>query len=99
MIIPMRATIIPSDKFCSVDGVSIVGVNMTNVAADVHAVQWFGTWGEQEMLDLATDRINRNEVIQNLEAYQGVFNSYWDIRKVQEAVRQESIDEQTIIEV
>jgi hypothetical protein len=51
------------------------------------------------MLDLATDRINRNEVIQNLETYQGVFNSYWDIRKAQEAIRQESIDEQTIIEV
>ena len=32
MSMPMRATIIPSDEFCSVDGVGFVGVEMKNVA-------------------------------------------------------------------
>lgn len=99
MTIPLRATIIPSDKFCSVDGVSFVGVDMTNVAADVHAMQWFGTWGEQELLDLKTGRIDRNEKIDNLDAYQAVLNSYWSIRNRHDAAVKEAINEQTIIEV
>jgi hypothetical protein len=99
MTIPLRATIIPSDKFCSVDGVSFVGVDMTNVAADVHAVQWFGTWGEQEIFDRRTGRIYRNEKIQNLDTYQSVLSSYWEIRTAHDAAEREAINEQTIIEV
>ena len=99
MSMPMRATIIPSDEFCSVDGVGFVGVEMKNVAADVHAVQWFGSSGEQEILDLKTGRIERNEKIQNLDAFQNVLNSYWTIRSAHEFAEQEALNEQTIIEV
>lgn len=99
MTLPMRAIIIPSDTFCSVNGVGFIGVDMTNVAADVHAVQWFGTWGDQEVLDLKTGRIDRNEKIQNLDAYQSVLNSYWTIRAAHDAAEREAIDEKTIIEV
>ncbi len=99
MTLPMRAIIIPSDTFCSVNGVGFIGVDMKNVAADVHAVQWFGTWGDQEILDLKTGRIDRNETIQNLDVYQSVLNSYWTIRAAHDAAEREAIDEQTIIEV
>ncbi len=99
MTIPLRATIIPSDKFCSVDGVSFIGVDMTNVAADVHAIQWFGTWGEQEISDRRIGRIDRNEKIQNLDAYQSVLNSYWEIRTAHDVAERDAINEQTIIEV
>ena len=96
---PMRVTIIPIDKFCAVDGVGFVGVDMTSIPIDVHAVQWFGSWGEQEILDLKTGRINRNEKIQNLDAFQNVLNSYWKIRAAHEFAEQEALNEQTIIEV
>ena len=95
----MRVTIIPIDTFCAVDGIGFGGVDMTSVPTDVHAVQWFGTWGEQEILDLKTGRIDRNEKIYNLDAYQAVLNSYWSIRNRHEAAVKEAINEQTIIEV
>jgi len=99
MTIPVRATIIPSDMFCSVDGVGFSGFDMASVATNVHAVQWFGTWGEEEIVDLETGRIIRNETIRNLEDYQAVLASYWEIRNTQYAADQEAIGEQTIIEV
>ena len=96
---PMRVTIIPIDKFCAVDGVGFVGVDITSIAIDVHAVQWFGTWGEQEIFDRRTGRIYRNEKIQNLDTYQSVLSSYWEIRTAHDAAEREAINEQTIIEV
>jgi hypothetical protein len=95
----MRVTIIPSDTFCSVDGVGFVGVDMTSVPATLHAVQWYGTWGEQEFADPVTGRIILNEEIQNLDAYQAVMDSYWAIRNAEEAAQQEATEEETIVEV
>ncbi len=95
----IRVTIIPIDTFCAVDGIGFVGIDMTSVPKDVHAVQWFGTWGEEEILDLKTGRIDRNENIDNLDAYQAVLNSYWAIKNQHDAVEKEAINEQTIIEV
>lgn len=95
----MRVTIIPIDTFCAVDGIGFVGIDMTSAPKDVHAVQWFGTWGEQELLDLKTGRIDRNEKIHNLDTYQAVLNSYWSIRNQHDAAVKEAINEQTIIEV
>jgi hypothetical protein len=96
---PIRVTIIPIDKFCAVDGVGFAGVDMTSIPIDVHAVQWFGSWGEQEILDLKTGCIERNEKIQSLDAYQSVLNSYWEIRTAHDVAEREAINEQTIIEV
>ena len=95
----MRVTIIPIDTFCAVDGIGFVGIDMTSVPKDVHAVQWFGTWGEEEILDLKTSRIDRNEKIDNLDAYQAVLNSYCSIRNQHDVAVKEAINEQTIIEV
>jgi hypothetical protein len=95
----MRVTIIPIDTFCAVDSIGFDSIDMTSVPKDVHAVQWFGTWGEQEILDLQTGRIDRNEKIDNLDAYQAVLNSYWTIRNRHDAAAKEAINEQTIIEV
>lgn len=95
----MRVTIIPIDTFCALDGIGFGGIDMTSVPKDVHAVQWFGTWGEQEILDLKTGRIDRNENIDNLDAFQAVLNSYWTIRNRHDAAVKEAINEQAIIEV
>ena len=88
----MRVTIIPIDTFCAVDGIGFDGIDMTSVPKDVHAVQWFGTWGEEEILDLKTGRIDRNQKIDNLDAYQAVLNSYWSIRNRHDAAVKEAIN-------
>lgn len=99
MTTPMRATIIPSDGFCSVDGVGFNGVDMTHVAPEVHAVQWYGTFGEVEVQDPLTGKMVGNEEIHNLNEYQAALESYWTIRSSIEAVKQKEIEENTVIEV
>lgn len=99
MTTPMRATIIPSDGFCSVDGVGFNGVDMTSVAPEVHAVQWYGTFGEVEVQDPLTGKMVGNEEIDSLNEYQPVLESYWAIRSSIEAVEQKEIEENTVIEV
>jgi hypothetical protein len=96
---PMRATIIPADTFCSVDGVGFVGVDMTSVGPAIHAVQWYGAYGEVEVQDPVTGKMVGNNEIISLDEYQAVMDSYWAIRNAEEAAQQAAIDEQTIIEV
>jgi hypothetical protein len=95
----MRATIIPSDQFCSVDGVGFNGVDMTSVAPEVHAVQWYGSHGEVEIQDTVTGRMVSNDEITSLDAFDAVFDSYWAIRNEVEAEQAEAEAEQQIIEV
>jgi hypothetical protein len=99
MTVPMRATIIPSDQFCSVDGVGFIGVDMTSVGPEVHAVQWYGTHGEVEVQNPSTGKMVRNEDISNLDAFQSVLDSYWDIRAAVDAAEQEAAAENSVIEV
>jgi hypothetical protein len=99
MTTPMRVTIIPSDYFCSVDGVGFSGVNVTSVPPEVHAVQWHSTHGEEEIIDPATERMLGNRHIANLNSYQDVLNSYWEIRAAYDQEQQEAQEEQVIVEV
>lgn len=99
MTTPIRATIIPYDTFCSVDGVGYAGVNVTSTLPEVHAMQWYSSYGEEEVMDTLTGKIISNRKIANLDSYQDVFSSYWAIRTAHEAVQQNLIDEQKITEV
>lgn len=99
MTVSMRATIIPSDQFCSVDGVGFNGVDMTSVAPEVHAVQWYGTHGEVEIQNPVTGKMVSNDEITNLDAFQSVLDSYWAIRTAYEAEEAQAQAEQQIIEV
>lgn len=99
MTTPMRATIIPSDTFCSVDGVGYSGVNMTSVLPEIHAVQWYSSHGEEEVIDTLTGKMVANREIENLDSYQAVLASYWELRIADESEQQEIADEQTIVEV
>lgn len=102
MTAPMRATIIPADGFCSVDGVGFNGVDMTSVAPEVHAVQWYGTYGEIEVQDPLKGKMITNEEITNLDDFQGVLDSYWAVREAydeSQVVDPEILEEQTVIEV
>jgi hypothetical protein len=99
MINPMRATIIPIDTFCSVDGVGFDSVDMSSIPANLHAMQWYGTWGEEEYRNPVTREMGANVRITSLDRYEAVFDSYWQIRNAAGAAQAEEIAEQTIIEV
>jgi hypothetical protein len=99
MTTPMRATIIPADGFCSVDGVGFNGVDMTSVAPEVHAVQWYGTFGEVEIQDPVSGKMASNAEITDLNEYQVVIESYWAIRNAAEAEQAETQAEQQVVEV
>lgn len=43
----MRFTIIPDDKFVSINGIGYLGLQFT-IDNDIHAVQWYETFGEVE---------------------------------------------------
>jgi len=96
---PTRVTVIPADNLCAVDGVGFNGVDMASVPPEIHAVQWYGVEGEEEIVDLTTRKIIRNNVINSLSAYKAVLDSYWKIRDTADAALQELVDEQTIVEV
>lgn len=44
----MRVSIIVDDKTAYIDGQVREGVDMSGVPGDVHAVQWYGDYGEIE---------------------------------------------------
>ena len=96
---PMRATIIPSDSFCSVNGVGFMGLDMSSIPPEVHAIQWYGTWGEEEHMNLETRQMLPNVRITSLDAYSTVLAEYQVLFDTQQQAQQELEAEQTIIEV
>lgn len=94
-----RVTIVPSDTVCIIDGVSRTGVDMSSIPANLHAMQWYRTWGEEEYVNPETLQMQANVRITSLDAYAAVFASFQAIIEAeQRAVEEESI-ERTIIEV
>ena len=63
----MRITIIPSDKTIGIDGDFLLSIqqDMSWVPENIHAVQWYDTWGEVEYTDDSP-----NERIEELGIYQ-----------------------------
>ena len=70
----MRVIIVPIDAVVTVDGVSRSGLDMSSIAPEVHAVQWYETYGDVEIKDVETGHIVRNEHIDTLDAYQTVLD-------------------------
>ena len=71
----MRVTIIPEDGFVSVDGEGYSDLDLSFMAPDVHAVQWYDTEGEVEYQD-ARGRIVSNEDISDLTPYQPALDAW-----------------------
>jgi hypothetical protein len=57
----MRVTIVPQDGFVSVDGEGYTGINLSSLDSNIHAVQWYDTEGDVEIVD------NRGRHIENRE--------------------------------
>ena len=63
----MRISIIPEDKKISIDGEVILDIqqDISWIDSNVHAVQWYDTWGEVEFKDYSS-----NQRIEELGIYQ-----------------------------
>ena len=63
----MRLTIIPSDKAIVIDGEFFlnIGEDLSWIPSNVHALQWYDTWGELEFNDGSP-----NEKIEDLGIYE-----------------------------
>lgn len=66
-----RFTIIPEDKYVSVDGIGFVPVEFT-IDADIHAVQWYGTHGEIEY----KGHKQPNRVFTDYTEFQSILDAY-----------------------
>ena len=75
----MRVTIIPIDGFVSVDGEGYSGLDLSFMASDIHALQWYETDGELEIQD-ARGRVIENRPIDSLEPYQPALD-VWQVAK------------------
>ncbi len=69
----MRLTIIPIDKSIGIDGDIIINMSQdfSWIPENVHAVQWYGTWGEVEYKDDFS-----NERIEELGIYEQAVIDY-----------------------
>jgi hypothetical protein len=79
----MRVSVVLFDGFVSIDGVGCDGVDLSSLATDIHAIQWYDTHGEIERVD-SRGRIVQNEVITDFDPYMHVV-ALWEQRM--EAVR------------
>jgi hypothetical protein len=75
----MRVTIIPVDGFVSVDGEGYSDLDLSFMASDIHALQWYETEGELEIQD-ARGRVIENRPIDSLEPYQPALDA-WQVAK------------------
>ena len=69
----MRLTIIPADSTVLIDEVARYPIDLSFMA-DIHAVQWYETWGEVERID--SDRQHTNERIESIVPYQAAIDGW-----------------------
>ena len=69
----MRLIIIPVNEFISIDGkgISKIQQNMSWIPENIHAVQWYETWGEIEYTDGSP-----NEKIEELGIYEQAVDTF-----------------------
>jgi len=89
----MRVTIIPVDGFVSVDGEGYSELDLSFMASDIHALQWYETDGELEIKD-ARGRVVENCPIDSLEPYQPALYAWQVAKDAAEAAEQAPTEEQ-----
>lgn len=57
----MRITVVVENGFVAVDGRGFSNLDLPSLGQTVHAVQWFGAYGDIEHHDPVTKHIVRNE--------------------------------------
>lgn len=70
----MRVKLVAQDNFVSIDGVEFFNVDLSSLAPDVSAVQWYGNRGEIERKDSATGKMIGNESITSIDFLRSVLD-------------------------
>ena len=65
----MRLTIVPISGTVSKDGISYNDLDLSFIDENVHAVQWYDTFGEVEVKDVITNKMIANEPITDITIY------------------------------
>jgi len=76
----MRITIIPDDKFVSVDGDGLTDLDLSFIDSNIHAIQWYDTYGEVEYKDPVTQKMTYNREITDLSEFQQAI-AIWQTEK------------------
>lgn len=82
----MRLTIIRADGAVYKDGVSYSGLDLSNVPANIHALQWYETEGEVEFINNPNRTKPQNEIISELPTWATTCVTKWDEAKVAEEI-------------
>ncbi len=72
----MQFTLIVPDGTMAIDGVGHQ-INVSSAPSGLHAVQWYGTWGEEEWSD-DRGRMVRNQEITETSSYQWAIDA-WNV--------------------
>lgn len=81
----MRLTIIPVDGAVYVDGVSFIGLDLSFVPTNIHALQWYDTYGELEFKRSFVDGNlvhPENEIVSELPSWANDAKVVWDNAKL-----------------
>jgi hypothetical protein len=75
----MRLTIIPGDKYIAIDDNGILDIqqDLNWIPSNVHALQWYDTWGEVEYNDERP-----NERIENLGIFEQAITDFNNEKKI-----------------
>lgn len=71
----MRVTILPRDGLVAIDGISFEKLDLSFIPSEVHALQWYETFGEIEYKDERGCMV-RNEEISSLDQFQYFDQAY-----------------------
>lgn len=76
-----------------IDGVFYENLNGSQLAEDIHAVQWYGDHGEVEYKDPATGKMTHNEEITSISEFQFAVNAWNAAKAAEEAANAEASEE------
>jgi hypothetical protein len=86
-------TIIPVDSRVSIDGYSIDGLDLSWIPENIHAVQWYDTYGEFELVTTEP-----NIVITELGIYEQAI-PLWEAKKIElDQLESERLEQDRIFE-
>jgi hypothetical protein len=74
----MRLIIVRENGLVSIDGAGYSGIDMASIDINIHAVQWYETYGDVEFIEVNGIK-PQNERIVSIEQYQTVID-LWNVR-------------------
>jgi hypothetical protein len=81
----MRLTIIPSDGFVAVNGLGFSGLDLSSFDSSIHAIQWYGEFGEMEIKNPITGKMIENREITSIEEFQGAINAWQTAKDIEDS--------------